>query len=124
MTERQERERIMRAMWAEMDRQCAIGAGEWHTDAETGLMCIKADFDPIAMADALTPKAPPQTPPDAGIGSDGAGDGTYRSAADCPLGSAHGSASTHRSADGIDICDWCGFPADDDATQPGDGGRS
>jgi len=62
MTELQERERIMRAMWAEMDRQCAIGAGEWHTDAETGLMCIKADLDPIAMAVALTtPKASAET---------------------------------------------------------------
>lgn len=41
---------------------------------------------------------------------------TYQSAADCPLGSAHGSASTFGDADGIDCCDFCGFPADDQPT--------
>lgn len=41
---------------------------------------------------------------------------TYQSAADCPLGSAHGSASTYGDANGIDCCDFCGFPADNQPT--------
>lgn len=37
----------------------------------------------------------------------------YQSAADCPLGDAHGYASTHHDKDDVEVCDWCGFPADE-----------
>lgn len=39
---------------------------------------------------------------------------TYKSAADCPLGDAHGDASTHGNAKGVRCCDWCGFPVEAD----------
>lgn len=35
---------------------------------------------------------------------------TYQSAADCPLGEAHGIASTHGNANDETCCDFCGFP--------------
>lgn len=38
---------------------------------------------------------------------------TYQSAADCPLGEAHGWASTHHNADDVRCCDFCGFPVED-----------
>lgn len=35
---------------------------------------------------------------------------TYQSADDCPLGEAHGTASTHGNANNERCCDFCGFP--------------
>lgn len=46
--------------------------------------------------------------------SDAVTAGTYQSAADCPLGAAHGMASTHHNAADEWVCDWCGFPVEDD----------
>jgi hypothetical protein len=36
----------------------------------------------------------------------------YQSAADCPLGAAHGMASTFGGANGERCCDFCGFPVE------------
>lgn len=44
----------------------------------------------------------------------------YKSASDCPLGEAHGMASTHHNAAGKWVCDWCGFPVSDDPATPKD----
>ena len=30
----------------------------------------------------------------------------------CPLGPAHGFASSFANADGVRCCDWCGYPVD------------
>lgn len=42
---------------------------------------------------------------------------TYQSATDCPLGQAHGTASTHGNAKGETCCDFCGFPVDHETTE-------
>ena len=43
---------------------------------------------------------------------------TYQSAADCPLGTAHGTTSTHCDKSGVQCCDFCGFPVDDGDPTP------
>lgn len=43
----------------------------------------------------------------------------YQSAADCPLGNAHGIASTHGGADGQRLCDFCGLPVSEGPDKEG-----
>jgi hypothetical protein len=48
-----ERDWIMRAFYAEIDRQCSIGAGMAQTCADSGLFQINADIDMHSLAEAL-----------------------------------------------------------------------
>ena len=50
------------------------------------------------------------------MSSDTRGAETYKSAADCPLGAAHGMASTHHNAADEWACDFCGFPVEPKCT--------
>lgn len=43
---------------------------------------------------------------------------TYQSAADCPLGAAHGSASSFTNPEGVRCCDFCGFPVEPTVSKP------
>ncbi|RYG82270.1 MAG: hypothetical protein EON59_14275 [Alphaproteobacteria bacterium] len=56
---------IARAMQAEIQRQCSIGAGDFSIDPETGLWEIGADLDAGSLARAILTTLASRTPADA-----------------------------------------------------------
>lgn len=99
---------IAKADGLDFDEVCGVEADpeEGYCDSGTCVAALYEDHDPdhargVYMRQARAALAAMDREP-----------GVYQSAADCPLGDAHGMASTHgRASDGVDCCDFCGFPS-------------